>query len=37
MPRPSSFADVITLDEVQSLADLKTFAQGHAYFLNGAV
>jgi uncharacterized Zn finger protein len=37
MPRPSpSLTDVITLAEVQSLADLKTFARGKAYFFEGA-
>jgi uncharacterized Zn finger protein len=37
MPRSSSLADVITLAEVQSLADAKTFARGHAHFHQGAV
>jgi hypothetical protein len=37
MPRPSSLATVITLAEVQSLADLKTFTRGKAYFHDGAV
>ena len=37
MSRSSSLADVITLAEVQSLADLKTFARGKAYFHDGVV
>ncbi|CAG4907024.1 hypothetical protein R52603_03479 [Paraburkholderia saeva] len=37
MPRSISLTDVITLTEVQSLADLKTFTRGKAYFQNGAV
>lgn len=37
MSHSSSLADVITLAEVQSLADLKTFARGKAYFHEGAV
>ncbi|MCG5078513.1 SWIM zinc finger family protein [Paraburkholderia tagetis] len=35
--RQSSFHDAITLIEVQSLADLKTFARGKAYFHDGLV
>ncbi|CAE6710943.1 SWIM zinc finger family protein [Paraburkholderia nemoris] len=35
--RQSPFTDIITLAEVQSLADLKTFARGKAYFLDGVV
>ena len=35
--RQSSFHDVITLVEVQSLADPKTFARGKAYFHDGLV
>jgi uncharacterized Zn finger protein len=37
MPRPSSLTDVITLAEVQSLADIKTFARGKSYFHEGLV
>lgn len=37
MSEPSKLADVITLAEVQSLADTKTFARGRAYFHDGAV
>ncbi|SEB92828.1 Uncharacterized conserved protein, contains Zn finger domain [Burkholderia sp. WP9] len=37
MSHTSSFADVITLTELQSLADLKTFARGKAYFHDGVV
>lgn len=35
--RQPSFHDVITLVEVQSLADVKTFARGKAYFHDGLV
>ncbi|MFM0292143.1 SWIM zinc finger family protein [Paraburkholderia sp. RL17-380-BIE-A] len=35
--RQSPFTDIITLTEVQSLADLKTFARGKAYFHDGVV
>jgi uncharacterized Zn finger protein len=37
MPRSTSLSDVITLAEVQSLADPKTFARGKAYFHDGVV
>ncbi|MGF6756760.1 SWIM zinc finger family protein [Paraburkholderia sp. GAS42] len=37
MPRSTSLTDVITLADVQSLVDLKTFTRGKAYFQNGAV
>ncbi|MFM0073147.1 SWIM zinc finger family protein [Paraburkholderia sediminicola] len=37
MPRPTSLSDVITLAEVQSLADLKTFARGKTYFHDSLV
>ncbi|MFM0159209.1 SWIM zinc finger family protein [Paraburkholderia sediminicola] len=37
MPRSTSLSDVITLVEVQSLADPKTFARGKAYFHDGVV
>lgn len=37
MPRSTSLSDVITLAEVQSLADLKTFGRGKAYFHDGVV
>ncbi|WP_408406432.1 SWIM zinc finger family protein [Paraburkholderia sediminicola] len=35
--RQSPFTDIITLAEVQSLADLKAFARGKAYFQDGVV
>ena len=37
MSRSSSLADVVTLAEVRSLTDLKTFSRGKAYFDDGAV
>lgn len=37
MPRSVSLAAVITLADIQSVADLKTFARGKEYFLEGAV
>jgi uncharacterized Zn finger protein len=37
MPRSTSLSNVITLAEVQSLADPKTFARGKAYFHDGVV
>jgi uncharacterized Zn finger protein len=37
MPRSLSRADIITVAEIQSLTDLKTFARGKAYFHEGAV
>lgn len=37
MTSQTRFRDVLTLDEVQSLADIKTFARGKAYFHEGAV
>jgi uncharacterized Zn finger protein len=37
MSRHSPLHDVITLAEIRSLADLKTFARGKAYFHEGAV
>jgi uncharacterized Zn finger protein len=35
--RQSPLHDIITLVEIQSLTDLKTFARGKAYFHEGAV
>jgi uncharacterized Zn finger protein len=35
--RQSLLPDVITLEEIQSLVDTKTFARGKAYFHEGAV
>ncbi|SAK48015.1 hypothetical protein AWB80_01171 [Caballeronia pedi] len=37
MTSQTHFRDVLTLDELQSLADFKTFARGKAYFHEGAV
>jgi uncharacterized Zn finger protein len=37
MSESSNFAEVLTLAEVQSLADTKTFTRGKAYFHEGAV
>ncbi|WP_061167583.1 SWIM zinc finger family protein [Caballeronia hypogeia] len=37
MTSKTQLSDVLTLDEVQSLADIKTFARGRAYFHDGAV
>src|SRR6202051_3996039 len=37
MPRHSLLRDVITLAEIRSLADLKTFTRGKAYFHDGPV
>jgi uncharacterized Zn finger protein len=37
MPRSTSLSDVITLAEVQSLVDPKTFARGKAYFHDGVL
>ncbi|CAG9168050.1 SWIM zinc finger family protein [Cupriavidus pinatubonensis] len=37
MSEPSKLAEVLTLDNVLSLADTKTFARGMAYFHDGAV
>jgi hypothetical protein len=37
MPNTSPLHDVLTLEEIQSLADTKTFARGKAYFHEGAV
>ncbi|SAL00355.1 hypothetical protein AWB78_05937 [Caballeronia calidae] len=37
MASKSHLGNVLTLDEVQSLADVKTFARGKAYFHDGAV
>ncbi|SAL71647.1 hypothetical protein AWB74_04237 [Caballeronia arvi] len=37
MTSKTKLGDVLTLDEVESLADAKTFARGRAYFHDGAV
>jgi hypothetical protein len=37
MTSKTNLGDVLTLDEVESLADVKTFARGKAYFHDGAV
>jgi uncharacterized Zn finger protein len=37
MPARSTLAEVLTLAEIQSLADTNTFARGKAYFHDGAV
>ncbi|MEZ2307243.1 SWIM zinc finger domain-containing protein [Paraburkholderia sp. RCC_158] len=37
MPNTSPLHDVLTLEEIQSLVDTKTFARGKAYFHEGAV
>ncbi|SPB18176.1 zinc finger SWIM domain-containing protein [Caballeronia novacaledonica] len=37
MTSQTHLRDVLTLEEVQSLADVKTFARGKAYFHEGAV
>jgi uncharacterized Zn finger protein len=37
MPQSAKLSDVLTLAEVQSLADTKTFARGKAYFHDGVV
>ncbi|CAL8473638.1 SWIM zinc finger domain-containing protein [Caballeronia sp. S22] len=37
MASKTQLNDVLTLDDVQSLADLKTFARGRAYLHDGAV
>ncbi|SAK90645.1 hypothetical protein AWB82_06384 [Caballeronia glebae] len=37
MASPAHLSDMLTLEEVQSLADVKTFARGRAYFHDGAV
>jgi uncharacterized Zn finger protein len=37
MPNPARLAEVLTLPEIKSLADAKTFARGKAYFHDGAV
>lgn len=37
MPSTSPLPDVLTLEEIQSLVDTKTFTRGKAYFHGGAV
>ncbi|CAG9173466.1 hypothetical protein LMG23992_02461 [Cupriavidus laharis] len=37
MSETPKLAEILTLDEIQSLADAKTFARGLAYFHDGAV
>ncbi|QRQ87361.1 SWIM zinc finger family protein [Cupriavidus oxalaticus] len=37
MSEPSKLAEILTLAEIQSLTDTKTFARGKAYFHDGAV
>ncbi|WP_369122642.1 SWIM zinc finger family protein [Paraburkholderia piptadeniae] len=37
MPSHTSLHDVLTLAEIESLVDPKTFARGKAYFHDGAV